>query len=143
MRDAALDIYLSLVAWRLWSTMGWLELRQRYKRSIIGPFWITLSMGVLIFALGVIYGELFNMDVQLYLPMLAVGLVFWVFISGVVNEGCNAFIGSASYMTQLPTPKFVFILQMLWRNFMMLCHNLVIVFLSSGILKLLPLLGFC
>ena len=128
MKDAALDIYRSLIAWRLWTTMGWLALRQRYKRSIIGPFSITLSMGVLIFALGVIYGELFKMDVQQYLPMLAVGLVFWAFISSVINEGCNAFIGSASYITQLPTPKFVFILQLLWRNLMMLCHNLAIVF---------------
>ncbi len=67
------------------TTLGWLELRQRYKRSIVGPFWITLSMAVLIIALGVIYGELFKLEVKEYLPMLAVGLVFWNFISGVIK----------------------------------------------------------
>ncbi|KAB7690409.1 ABC transporter permease [Plesiomonas shigelloides] len=127
MNDALNDIYLSIKSWHLWSTLGWLELRQRYKRSIIGPFWITLSMAVLTLALGVIYGELFDLEVKSYLPMLAIGLVFWNFISGVINEGCMTFIASSSFISQLPTTKFIYILQMLWRNFMMLCHNIVIV----------------
>ncbi|MBV1838999.1 ABC transporter permease [Photobacterium ganghwense] len=127
MIDSLKDIYVSLKKWHLWTALGWLELRQRYKRSIVGPFWITISMGVLILALGLIYGELFKMDVKTYLPMLAIGLVFWTFMSNVINEGCSSFIATSPYITQLPTPKFIFILQMLWRNLMMLCHNLVIV----------------
>ncbi|HCN6033366.1 TPA: O89/O101/O162 family O-antigen export ABC transporter permease subunit, partial [Escherichia coli] len=85
MKESLTDIYSSIKSWHLWTTLGWLELRQRYKRSIVGPFWITLSMAVLIIALGVIYGELFKLEVKEYLPMLAVGLVFWNFISGVIN----------------------------------------------------------
>ncbi|HCD8636855.1 O89/O101/O162 family O-antigen export ABC transporter permease subunit [Escherichia coli] len=127
MKESLTDIYSSIKSWHLWTTLGWLELRQRYKRSIVGPFWITLSMAVLIIALGVIYGELFKLEVKEYLPMLAVGLVFWNFISGVINEGCVTFISSSSFISQLPTKKFIYIMQMLWRNFMMLCHNIVIV----------------
>lgn len=52
MKESLTDIYLSIKSWHLWTTLGWLELRQRYKRSIVGPFWITLSMAVLIIALG-------------------------------------------------------------------------------------------
>ncbi|WP_394167743.1 ABC transporter permease [Photobacterium piscicola] len=127
MTNALQDIWLSLKQWELWTTLGWLELRQRYKRSIVGPFWITLSMGILILALGVIYGELFKMELKTYLPMLAIGLVFWTFMSNIINEGSTAFISSATYISQLPTTKFIYILQVFWRNLMMLCHNIVIV----------------
>ncbi|QSH57985.1 ABC transporter permease [Photobacterium damselae subsp. damselae] len=127
MTNALKDIWLSLKQWELWTTLGWLELRQRYKRSIVGPFWITLSMGILILALGIIYGELFKMELKTYLPMLAIGLVFWTFMSNVINEGATSFISSSTYISQLPTTKFIYILQAFWRNLMMLCHNIVIV----------------
>ncbi|EAS1265769.1 ABC transporter permease, partial [Salmonella enterica] len=124
-------------------------MRQRYKRSIVGPFWITLSMAVLIISLGIIYGEIFKLEVKDYIPMLAIGLVFWNFISGVINEGCLTFISSGSFISQLPTKKFIYVMQMLWRNFMMLCHNIVIVIgvliiYNVFSLKYLPLfiLGF-
>lgn len=121
------DILPSIKSWHLWSVLGWLELRQRYKRSTIGPFWITISMGLLILALGYIYGELFGVKLEEYLPLLAIGLVFWVFMNGVITEGCQSFISSSPYIGQLPTNKFIFIMQTVWRNFVMLLHNFIIV----------------
>lgn len=141
MKDSFQDIMSSIKSWHLWTTLGWLELRQRYKRSIVGPFWITLSMGVLIIALGVIYGELFKLEVKSYLPMLAIGLVFWSFISSIVNEGSVTFISSGPFISQLPTKKFIYIMQMFWRNFMMLCHNILIVLVVLFVFNLFSFSG--
>ena len=91
------DIKDSLKQRHIWMLLAWLEIKQRYSRSKIGPFWLTLSMGVLVTALGVIYGALFKMSVSEYLPMLAVGLVMWSFISITLTEGCNAYVMSAGY----------------------------------------------
>jgi hypothetical protein len=33
---------------------GRLDIRQRYRRAVIGPFWITISMLVMVISLGVI-----------------------------------------------------------------------------------------
>ncbi|MDE2153978.1 MAG: ABC transporter permease, partial [Betaproteobacteria bacterium] len=52
------DLFASLRSWRLWTLLGWLEIRQRYARSKLGPFWLTISMGVLVGTLGLIYGTL-------------------------------------------------------------------------------------
>ena len=46
--------------------MGWDDIRQRYRRSVIGPFWITLSMGLFILLLGMIYSRIFHTDLQSY-----------------------------------------------------------------------------
>ena len=49
--------------WPVWLVMGWDDIRQRYRRSILGPFWITLSMSVFIFVLSIIYSRLFRKTV--------------------------------------------------------------------------------
>src|SRR5580658_8535346 len=59
-------------AWRIWMILGWDDIRQRYRRSVLGPFWITLSTGMFILLLGIIYSRLFHMELQHYMPYLSV-----------------------------------------------------------------------
>src|SRR5690606_23069046 len=104
------DLGASLAAWRLWSLLGWLEIRQRYARSKLGPFWLTISMGVIVGSIGLVYGTLFNQSLSDYLPMMGVGLVFWGLLTGIINESCMAYINSAGYIRQTSTPKLLFML---------------------------------
>lgn len=124
---ASHDLIASLKAWRLWSLLGWLQIRQRYARSKLGPFWLTISMGVLVATMGVVYGTLFGQNLTEYLPMLAIGVVMWALFSGIVNEGSTAYIDSANYIRQVQTPRLIYILQVAWRNIVGFAHNFVIV----------------
>lgn len=130
LRTASLDLLASLRSWRLWSLLGWLEIRQRYARSKLGPFWLTISMGVLVGTLGVVYGSLFGQKLSDYLPLISIGIVMWGLFSGIVNEGCMAYISSASYIRQVNTPRLIYILQAAWRNAVIFAHNFIIVFLT-------------
>lgn len=121
------DLASSVRAWRLWTLLGWLEIRQRYARSKLGPFWLTVSMGVLVGALGVVYGTLFGQKLTDYLPMVAIGLVTWTLFSSVVNESSMAYISSGNYIRQVNTPRLIYPLQVLWRNVVIFAHNFVIV----------------
>src|SRR5688572_27507141 len=51
------DILASLSNWRLWTMLGWLDIRQRYRRSMLGAFWITISMAIMVVALGILYSS--------------------------------------------------------------------------------------
>ncbi len=128
-RIALRDLHQSMAAWRLWILLGWLEIRQRYARSKLGPFWLTISMGVLVGTMGVVYGALFGQKVGDYLPMVAVGIVAWGLFSGIVNEGSNAYIASANYIRQVNTPRLIYVLQAVWRNLVIFGHNFIIVLL--------------
>jgi ABC-type polysaccharide/polyol phosphate export permease len=112
---------VSLVA-----TLGWHDIRGRYRRSAIGPFWLTISMGLMIASIGVVFGKIFKTHMDEYLPFLAAGIILWVFITGTINEGCTAFIDAESIIKQLPIPLFVHILRVLWRNILILAHNILI-----------------
>ncbi|WP_175962544.1 ABC transporter permease [Burkholderia pyrrocinia] len=121
------DLKQSIASWRLWTLLGWLEIRQRYARSRVGPFWLTISMGVMISSLGVVYGTLFGQKMNEYLPFLAASIVLWGLFSTTVVEGSVAYINSASYIRQMATPKLIYILQVVWRNLIVVGHNFVIV----------------
>lgn len=126
-KSGYIDLLKSGKQYHLWLMLAWVEIRQRYSRSKIGPFWLTISMGILITALGVVYGTLFGVKLSEYLPLLAIGFVFWSFISGSINDGCNAYINAGNYLKQIPLDRGVFIFQTLWRNIIILAHNFVII----------------
>jgi lipopolysaccharide transport system permease protein len=128
-----LDLKESVASWRLWTLLGWLEVRQRYARSRLGPFWLTISMGVMIASIGVVYGTLFGQKMSEYLPFLAVSLVMWGSFSQIVIEGSSAYINSSAYIRQTSTPKLIYMLQVVWRNLVILAHNFLIVILLLAI----------
>lgn len=138
------DMAQSLRSNRLWLLLGWVEIRQRYARSKIGPFWLTISMAILVTTLGLVYGTLFKADLREYLPLLAIGFVFWAFISTTINDGCNAYISASPYLKQVALPRGLFVFQTVWRNMIVLAHNFVIVVLVLLIFQIdfLPQLHF-
>ncbi|MFP3797509.1 MULTISPECIES: ABC transporter permease [Paraburkholderia] len=121
------DLKQSVASYRLWTLLGWLEIRQRYARSRVGPFWLTISMGVMIGSIGVVYGSLFGQKMSDYLPFLSISLVMWTMFAQTVQEGSIAYINSATYIRQAATPKLIYIFQVMWRNLVILAHNFIIV----------------
>ena len=106
--------------------LGSQDIKQRYKRSALGPLWLTISMAVMITAMGFVFGRLFNTPLRDFFPYLAAGIIIWGFISSVLSEGCMAFIESEAIIKQIPLPYFTFILRLIWRNLLILSHNIVI-----------------
>ena len=123
----------------IWWGLAWQEIKQRYSRSLIGPLWITLSTGVMVAAMGPLYGVLLGQDVSSYIQHLAVSLIIWNFISGTINEAGNAFVGSEGYIKQVALPLSIYVLKLVARNSLMLAHNAVVVFV---VLFLLPPTSF-
>jgi len=89
--SAAADLIEGLRQSWLWTTLAHQDLKLRYRGSILGPFWQTITTAVMIGAMGFIYAELFHTPLEDYLPLLSAGLVFWQFTSGMITEGCSTF----------------------------------------------------
>ena len=121
------DLQQGLMMYHLWGRLGWNDILQRYRRSILGPLWLTISMAVLIGALGLLYAKLFKVDVAEYIPFLAIGFVLWQLISGILLDGCNVFVHSEGIIKQIKLPLSLHVYRVLWRNFLTLLHNSVVV----------------
>lgn len=123
---ALLDIGEAFRKWRLALTFGWQDVAQRYRRSRVGAFWLTLNMIVFIAALGVVFGTLFRTPLQEFLPYLCISVITWNFISTTLGEGCTTFVSSEGIILQVKMPLFTHIIRTLWRNVVILAHNIVI-----------------
>ena len=109
--------------------LGWSEIRQRYRRSALGPFWLTISTGILVAGMGPLYGRLFGQEVGSYFPFLAIGFIVWQLIASLVNDSGQVFIAAEQYIKQVRMPFTIHVLRMVWRNAIIFAHNFVIVIL--------------
>lgn len=125
--NAKTDILEGIRAYHVWQIWGWHDIRQRYRRSVLGPFWFTLTTLIMVGALGFLYSQLLGQQIKEYLPYLGLGLVVWQFISTAANEGCMSLIGSAHIIKQIRMPLTTHACRMAWRNFIILLHSLPVV----------------
>ena len=125
-RRAVADLRQGLGQRELWLSLGWQDIKQRYRRSTLGPLWITIATGVMAVALGLLYSILFQIPLAEFLPHVTVGLIMWGFISGCIKEGAEVFIANEGLIKQLPSALSVHVYRLVWRQFLFLCHNLVI-----------------
>jgi ABC-2 type transport system permease protein len=115
--------------WRqrpLWGHLGWQDIRQRYRRSVLGPVWISISMAVTAVALGILYAGLFGNPLEQQLPYILVGFIAWGFISGCITDGTEVFTSNVGLIHHLPAPLSVHVYRLVWRHLLFLGHNLVI-----------------
>ena len=110
----------------LWGYLGWQDIKQRYRRSVLGPLWISVTMAVVATAMGILYGALFGADIETFLPYVATGLLIWYFINGCILEGSEVFIANEGLIRFLPAPLSLHIYRLVWRQSLFFVHNLVV-----------------
>lgn len=93
---------------------------------MLGPFWITVSVGTFILGLSFIYAPLVGGDMKSFLPFIAFGFIAWQFISQLLMDGCNVFIANGPIIQQLRAPLSIYIYQTVWRHLIILAHNFLI-----------------
>lgn len=124
--SALRDMRDALATWPLWGRLGWRDVVVRYRRSILGPFWLTLSMTVMIASMGYVYGQLFGTDLQVYMPFICLGILVWNFMASLIHEGCQTYIEGESLLRQVALPTTMFPLRVVWRNVIIFAHNAVV-----------------
>ena len=102
------------------------DIRGRYIRSIIGPFWLTISMTITALCIGLVFGVIFKAPMKEFLPFVILGLAIWTFITGLITDSCSSFIESNAIIKQLPIPLYVFVMRSIWRNLFIFFHNILI-----------------
>ncbi len=93
---------------------------------MIGPLWITISLGVQALGMGILYGTLFGQPISFFLPYLAVGLIIWQFIASCINEGAEIFIRNEGLIKHLPAPLSVHVFRLVWRQLLFFGHNVIV-----------------
>ena len=132
------DLREGLRASHVWGTLGLHDIRQRYRRSVIGPFWYTLSTAILVLVLGFLYSTLLRQDISNYMPFLAIGLIVWQYIAAMANESCTVFIEASYLIKAIRMPLTIHVARLGWRNFIIFIHNLPVILIMLIAFDRLP-----
>jgi lipopolysaccharide transport system permease protein len=137
-RAAAIeDLTTGIRRWRLPAALARLDIRNRYRGSVLGPFWLTLSTAVMVCGLGFLYSSLFKLPLAGYLPYLAVSLIVWNMIAQIVADACISLTSAEGIIRQLALPFSVHITRCVMRNAVIAAHSLpliLVVFLACGVM---------
>lgn len=135
------DLRTGLSRWRLAAALARLDVRNRYRGSVLGPFWLTLSAAIMVTGLGFLYAVLFKMTLRDYLPWLAVSLMIWNTINQIVTESCTSLISAEGIIRQLPLPYTVHALRCVMRNLVVAAHSLPLILVVFAVCGVLPSAG--
>jgi ABC-type polysaccharide/polyol phosphate export permease len=132
---ASQDLVQGLAQWSLWGRLGWRDVIRRYRRTVIGPFWSAISLGVFVLALGSVGSGLFTYSAKDYLPFLAAGMVVWVMVSSMITESTIMFLGVGNLIRQMRVNYSILAYALVWRNAIVFFHNLSVFFVITLVLN--------
>lgn len=120
------DFVLAIKRHELWLTLGWRDVLTRYRLSWLGPFWITVSMGIIAGVMGTLYSVIMRQPTETYIPYLTAGFIAWSLLSALITEGTQTFVSNAASIKEIPVPLVMYVFRMLWRNIIVFAHNIPI-----------------
>ena len=121
-----------------WLYMAVQDIKLRYRRSVIGPWWVTISTGVMVMMLGFLWSYIFGSDLENYLPFFAVGFVLWGWMSAQILDAAGGFVSFQGVIKQMRLPFPIFTFRCNVRQIIILAHNtviiaLVLLFIGKGL----------
>lgn len=134
---------------RTWRALAMADIRSKYRRTVLGPWWITVSNGIFALIIGTVSGRFLGSDMSVYLPFFIVGMTIWGFISSVAIESCMTLVQSGGLIKATNMPLAIYVMRMVQRNFIIFLHNSAIIPLvwlvypwHVGAYSLLSIVGF-
>lgn len=121
------DIGAAFARWRIWFLMGNQDISLRYRRSIIGPFWISLSLGAMVLGMGILFSQIFATEVATYLTWLGASFLVWILLSSMINEGCMIAMEAEGQLRSISLPLPVLAARMVHRNLVIFLHNTIVI----------------
>src|SRR5215475_771386 len=124
--SAADDIIGGARRWELWGRLGWLEVKRRYRRTTLGPFWSSFTLLLFVIVMGSVGSGLLGRNSSEYLPFLVAGLVIWTMVSTIISEAGNVFTNGAPLIRQMKFEYSALAYALVWRNLIGFIHNMVV-----------------
>jgi lipopolysaccharide transport system permease protein len=141
-RAAAGDVAEGLRRWRSWWYLAVESVKNQYRRTVVGPWWLTLQTAAYVFGLAILFGAIFHQPLDEFVPYVAGGFIGFGLAAGLTRHAADVFVSSASVITSTRQPLSMLVLRGVAVEFLQFAHNLVIIaaFLVMGFTPLTPIL---
>jgi ABC-type polysaccharide/polyol phosphate export permease len=129
------DIYEGARMAPLWLSMGWDQTMSRFRRTVLGPFWLSANFLVIAFSMAYVFGGLASGGAHALLPKLMAGLLTWGLIGGAIGESAGVFISAGPMMTSQRMPLRFHVYLMIFRGFINFVAQLLALWLIFVLMR--------
>lgn len=124
--------------------LAFTDVRLHYRRSTLGPLWVTVTLFAQVSVIGLLFSRLFDQDAFSYLLHLGTGFIAWTFVVSTLNDSSQSLITSGSLIKQVLLPFTVHTYRVVFKNALLFGHNILALVpfyvLSSGVVNFWMLL---
>ncbi len=114
-----------------WLALVGMDLRTRYRRSVLGIGWSLLQPICMTVVLCTVFHQVFHKDIAVYGPQVLAGLAFWNYFVAVTIHSCMCFFHGEAYIRQCPTPLAIYPLRVTLGGAIHFGMALVVVILTA------------
>jgi ABC-type polysaccharide/polyol phosphate export permease len=129
------DIVGGLLKSGLWGRIGWLDVKRRYRRTALGPFWNSATLTIYSVAVGIVGAGLFHQDIHQYLPYLTSGMIVWTLVSTIILDSCTLFVTGHALLRNVRFEYSILAYALVWRNFILFVHNFIMYLVIALLLQ--------
>lgn len=105
------------------------DFKTRYKRSVLGVLWSMLNPLLTMSVQYIVFANLFKWDVDNYAVYLLIGTVAFNFFSEATQAALSSITGSASLITKVYIPTYVFPIAKVLSSCINLCFSTLALYL--------------
>jgi ABC-type polysaccharide/polyol phosphate export permease len=120
------DLYRGILAWRIWASLGMRDIHLRYKRTFLGPLWISMSTIATMVTMSLVFSSIFKDDITTFLPYLSAGMIVWGLMSSSCIEAPGIFINSQHLINSTTLHLTIYALRNSTRNLVIFFHNIAL-----------------
>ena len=110
-----------------WRALASGDIKSKYRRTFLGPWWITVTNGITALIMGLVAGRFLGFDTKNYLPHFMVSITIWGFISSSISESCYIMINAGGMIKAVNMPILIHVMRMVQRNLIIFLHNMAVV----------------
>ena len=125
--DGVTDIRAGLQRWPVWWTLTWHTIRSQYRRTYLGPWWITLQMVIFVAGLSLLFGILLQQDLKTFVPYVTLGFVAFNWMTGMLQMGASSIVNNGASIKTAPGPLSIYALKSFASNTIQFGHDFVVV----------------
>jgi ABC-type polysaccharide/polyol phosphate export permease len=125
--DGIKDITAGLKRRPVWWTLTWYGIRSQYRRTYLGPWWITVQQVIFVAGLSLLFGLLLNQDLQTFVPYVTVGFIAFTWMTGMIQGGATTITTNGAAIKTSPGPLSIYALKNFAGNTIQFGHDFVVI----------------
>lgn len=122
------DYYETFLRPITWIYLGYMDITMKYKRTLLGPWWNTLGICLIVGVLSTVWPLILSADFNFFIPYFSIGFVLWNWFSMTITESASSLVESENLVKQINIPLTTHLLRISIRNFISFIHNSVLLF---------------